>query len=104
MWWITVLYILIFIIVATAFSAHCQRHGYNTYTSLIWSWLLTTFLFGVFAFVISDPEVLQNYSMAIGSIAGLFLFFIVVWAIINIYGQNMVIHKEIHELKCLLKQ
>jgi hypothetical protein len=104
MWWVTVLYILIFIIVAAAISSHCGSHGYNTYTSLIWAWLLTTFILGIFVVAISDQDILQEYTMAIGSIAGLFLLFIVIWAIVNIYGQNMVIHRELHDLKCLLQK
>lgn len=105
MWFVTILYIVIFILIFLCVLYACQScegSRLNVYAQLVWTWVLTLFLFAVFGVFIADQKDQMLYMAGVTSISGLFIFFIVLWAIVDAYGFAMQNHKHLHALMCKL--
>nr|QBK92237.1 MAG: hypothetical protein LCPAC304_05840 [Pithovirus LCPAC304] len=74
----------------------------NEFEMLVWSWILTVFLFSTFGIFIGDELTQMLYMGSVVAISVLFLVFIVVWAIVNTYGcvkdNDMHLHQLLHKL------
>lgn len=106
MWYVTILYIVIFILIFLCILYACRECGgesrLNVYAMLLWTWILTVFLFAAFGIFIADEADKVLYMASVVSISTLFFVFILVWAVIDAYGYAYNNHKEIHELLCKL--
>ena len=105
MWYVAILYIVIFIVIALALfhaCTTCEGSNLNIYSVLVWAWIITVFLFAVFGVFIADEFSQMMYMATVVSLSVLFLVFIFIWAIIDTYGYSMQTHKELHELLCKL--
>ena len=104
MWYVTILYIVIFILIFLCVLHACRscegESRLNVYAMLVWTWILTVFLFAVFGIFIADEVDQMLYMASVVSISTLFLVFIVLWALVDTYGYAMHTHKELHTLLC----
>lgn len=101
MWYVAILFIIVFVIVAWLMNyacRNCHHRFLNTYAIMIWSWLVTLVLFAVSGIFVSDELDQVLYAATITSIASLFFVVILLWAIIDIYGYSVDIHHDLHEL------
>lgn len=103
MWYVTILYIVIFVLIFLCVLYACKSceggPRLNVYAMLLWTWILTVFLFAAFGVFIADRSDQIMYMASVVSISTLFFVFILVWAVIDAYGYAFHNHKEIH---CLL--
>lgn len=107
MWYVAILYIVVFILIALALfhaCSSCDGPRLNVYAVLVWTWIITLFLFAVFGVFIADEISQMLYMAMVVSLSMLFIFFILLWAIVDTYGYSMQTHKELHELLCNLDQ
>ena len=107
MWYVAILYIVIFILIALClfYARHtCEGPKMNVYAILVWTWIVTVFLFAVFGVFIADQLNQMLYMATVVSISMLFIFFILLWAIVDSYGYSMQTHKELHHLLCKLDE
>ncbi len=95
------IFILIFLCVLHA-CQQCDGPSMNVYAMLVWTWILTVFLFAVFGVFIGDELTQILYMGSVVAISVLFLVFIVVWAIVDTYGcvkdNDMHLHQLLHKL------
>lgn len=107
MWYVAILFIVIFILIALCFfyaCRTCEGPRMNIYAILVWTWIVTLFLFAVFGVFIADQLNQMLYMATVVSISMLFIFFILLWAIVDSYGYSMQTHKELHQLLCKLDE
>lgn len=105
MWYVAILYIVIFILIALClFHAcdSCDSPRLNAYALLVWTWIIALVLFAIFGVFIADEVSQMLYMASVVAISSLFIFFILLWAIVDAYGYSMQTHKELHELLCNL--
>ncbi len=101
MWYVTILYIVIFIAIFLCVLHACQQcdgRSMNVYEMLVWTWILTVFLFAVFGIFIGDELTQMLYMASVVSISALFIIFIVVWAIVDTYGCAADNRELLHQL------
>jgi len=65
---------------------------------LVWAWVLSVFLFAAFGVFIADELDKMMYMASVVSIATLFLFFILLWALVDTYGCTVHNKKLLHQL------
>jgi hypothetical protein len=103
MWYVAILFIIIFIIVAWCLNyacRHCYTTHLNTYAILIWAWLVTLVLFAAFGVFVTDDLDQVMYAASITSIAGLFFVVILLWTLIDTYGYVVDIHHHLKKDAC----
>lgn len=107
MLYVAILYIVIFILIAMCWyhvCDGCEGPRLNIYAILVWTWVITLFLFAVFGAFIADEITQMMYMGIVGGISALFIFFILLWAIVDSYGYSAMTHKDMHALLCKLEK
>lgn len=107
MWFVTILFIVIFILIFLCVlhtCRSCEGSRLNVYAMLVWTWILTVFLFAAFGVFIADELDQMMYMASVVSIASLFFVFILLWAIVDTYGCTVQNKKLLHKLMCCCKE
>ena len=107
MWYVTILYIVVFILIALCLSHasdSCGGPHLNAYALLVWTWIIALVLFALFGVFIADEVSQMLYMGSVVAISSLFIFFILLWAIVDAYGYSIQTHQELHELLCNLDE
>ena len=103
MWFVTILFIVVFIVIFLCIlhtCRTCEGSRLNVYAMLVWTWILTLFLFAAFGVFIADELDKVMYMASVVSIASLFIFFILLWALVDTYGCTVQNRKALHQLLC----